>query len=184
MTPEEQKRISKKLSYLLRHHPEAVGLTVDKQGWARIDELLGCLAQDQFPVSREQLDIVVTENPKQRFLISPDGMAIRASQGHSIPVELGLLAVMPPQKLFHGTATKNVESIQNQGLIKGSRNHVHLSVDHTTAKSVGQRHGKPVILTVKALEMHQAGFEFFISDNGVWLTDHVPVDYLGFPQGR
>jgi len=184
MTPEEQKRISKKLSYLLRHHPEAVGLTLDKQGWAPIDELLICLEKDQFPVSREQLDVVVAENPKQRFLISPDGRAIRASQGHSIPVELGLVAVKPPAQLYHGTATKNIESIRVGGLLKGSRNHVHLSADRATAKNVGQRHGKPVILTVQALAMHEAGFEFFISDNGVWLTEHVSVDYLGFPEGK
>ncbi|MEL6538731.1 MAG: RNA 2'-phosphotransferase [Bacteroidota bacterium] len=182
MTPAEQKRISKKLSYLLRHQPEAVGLSLDPQGWAQIDELLSCLEKDQFPVSREQLGVVVAENPKQRFLLSPDGKAIRASQGHSIPVELGLVAVKPPEQLYHGTAQGNMESIRQQGLVKGTRNHVHLSVDWPTAKSVGQRHGKPVVLSVTAGAMHADGYEFFVSDNGVWLTEQVPSAYLVFPE--
>ena len=182
MTPEAQKRISKKLSYILRHHPEDIGLEVDNGGWANVDKLLRQLAEHQFPVSVEELAIVVAENLKQRFLLSPDGTRIRANQGHSIPVTLGLDPVTPPETLFHGTAIQNLEAIRKEGLTKQTRNHVHLSTDFPTAKMVGQRHGKAIVLTVQAKAMQTDGHAFFISENGVWLTDSVPIAYLTFPE--
>lgn len=174
------KFISKKLSYTLRHHPESIGLVLDKEGWANVSELLDGLAKDNVKVSMEDLQEVVAQNDKKRFAFSEDFKKIRASQGHSIDIELGYGAKTPPEILYHGTSTKSLDSIKEQGLLKQNRHHVHLSADKETAQKVGSRHGKPVVLIVNAKEMQQAGFEFFISENGVWLTETVPVDYLVF----
>ena len=172
-------KYSKKLSKILRHHPTMIGLTLDKNGWADVNELLEKYGTP--PLSIDILKEVVETNDKKRFAFNDDFSKIRANQGHSVKVDLALKTIQPPSILFHGTATKNVQSIENKGLMKGSRNHVHLSVDEITAKKVGSRHGKPIVLKVKALEMHEAGFVFNVSDNGVWLTERVPSQFLIFP---
>ncbi len=174
-------RTSKFLSTVLRHAPERVGLRLDEAGWARVDDLLAAADRAGVPLDRATLDRVVGENDKQRFAFSPDGLRIRASQGHSVRVELGLRPVEPPEVLFHGTAESNVESIRREGLRPGRRTHVHLSGDEATAVAVGRRHGRPVVLRIPAGRMHREGHAFYRSDNGVWLTDAVPPDQIGFP---
>ena len=169
---------SKFLSLILRHQPEKIGLSLDANGWADVAELLRLSAAAGKPLTRTLLEEVVTTSDKQRFVLSEDGLKIRANQGHSISVDLGLTPQVPPPVLFHGTATRFLESIRQQGLLKGSRQHVHLSPDEVTATKVGQRHGKPVVLKVTAGEMHAAGRLFYCSANGVWLTDYVPPVFL------
>ncbi len=166
-------RISKFISLVLRHHPSKIDLSLDENGWANVDELLV-----KAKIDRATLEQVVAQNDKKRFAFSADGQKIRASQGHSIDVDLALEPVSPPDVLYHGTATRFEESIMQQGLIPGQRNHVHLSADQQTAISVGKRHGKPIVFIVKAKEMEQDGFLFHLSENKVWLTEHVPVEYL------
>lgn len=174
--------VSKFLSLVLRHKPEEIGLTLDDQGWADIVSLIERMNEHGRPVTRELLDRVVAENDKQRFAISGDGRRIRASQGHSLEIDLALAPAEPPQRLYHGTATRFLASIRGQGLLPGARQHVHLSLDEATALKVGQRHGRPCVLIVQSGEMAAAGHAFFRSDNGVWLTPHVPVDFLVFPE--
>ena len=174
------KKISKFLSLILRHKPETIGLDLDKNGWAETQVLLEKLAPKKQGIDLETLEEIVANNDKKRFAFNADKTKIRASQGHSIDVKLGYTAVEPPEMLFHGTATRFLESIQKQGLLKGNRHQVHLSQNKNTATKVGSRHGKVVVLRVKAAEMHKAGFEFFVSENQVWLTDFVPVEYLEF----
>lgn len=176
-------RTSRFLSKVLRHAPESVGLRLDDAGWVDVAELLAAAARAGVPLDRPTLQRVVAENDKQRFALSADGVRIRASQGHSVPVELGLAPVAPPDVLFHGTADRNLESIRAQGLVPGRRTHVHLSADEATAVNVGRRHGRPVVLRIASGEMHRAGHAFFRSDNGVWLTDAVPPGHIVFPPG-
>ena len=133
-------------------------------------------------LTRELLEEVVADNDKKRFAFSEDGQRIRASQGHSVTIDLGLVPSPPPELLYHGTATRLVESIRATGPHSASRQHVHLSLDPATATRVGQRHGQPVVLTVRPGEMAAAGHSFFLSANGVWLTDWVPVAYISFPE--
>jgi len=161
----------------MRHAPERIGLRLDPAGWADIEELLR-LAQPRHPLTRDLIERAVAENDKQRFAISADGERIRASQGHSIEVDVGLSPTPPPRLLYHGTATRFLDAIRREGLDKRSRNHVHLSADADTAARVGARHGKPVVLRVRAAAMAEAGHVFFLSENGVWLTDAVPPAFL------
>lgn len=182
MQKNQMVKISKRLSYVLRHHPEAIELVMDEEGWVEVAMLIDRFSNNYFPITMEQLQQVVAENDKKRFAFNEDQTYIRASQGHSIGVQLGYEAIKPPEFLYHGTATRFANSIRKQGLKKQNRDHVHLSADEATAKSVGSRHGVPVILVVKALEMHQDGHKFFQSENGVWLTEKVPVRYLEFPE--
>ena len=170
---------SKFLSLVLRHQPEVIGLILDDSGWAVIDTLIR-LSQAHKPLTRALIEQVVEENSKQRFAISEDGRRIRANQGHSIEVDLGFVPVTPPTLLYHGTATRFVDAIRREGLVKRSRQHVHLSADADTATAVGARHGKPAALIVRAGEMAAAGHAFFRSENGVWLTDAVPVEFIDF----
>ena len=170
--------ISRFLSYVLRHQPAAVGLQLDDQGWTNIDQLLAACAAHGKPLMRSELELVVADNDKKRFAISADGLRIRASQGHSVGVELGYEPSAPPEVLYHGTAVRFIESIRREGLARGNRHHVHLSADQTTARSVGARHGPAVVLTVRSGAMWCDGFTFFISANGVWLTESVPPGYL------
>ena len=175
-------RTSKLLALVLRHAPQEIGLELDHEGWARIDVLLACAATHGRQISDALLREVVAGSAKQRYAISADGLSIRANQGHSIKtVDLGLVAVVPPALLYHGTATRFVNAIQDGGLLPGSRQHVHLSSLYETAVSVGARHGKPVVLTVRAAAFHAEGGVFFQSDNGVWLTAAVPVAFIDFP---
>ncbi len=173
-----EQKISRIMSLVLRHDPGSIGLALDENGWAVVDELVVCLNQDGKRVDREVIESVVENSDKQRFRISEDGRLIRANQGHSIAIDLKLEKKSPPEWLYHGTATKWMKSIEREGLIKGSRQHVHLSPDKETAKKVGARHGKPVVLEVAAQMLEQHGYDFYLSENGVWLTDHVPPDYL------
>ena len=170
--------LSKFLSLVLRHEPERLGLALDPAGWVAVDELLAAISRQKTPVTRERLDHIVAASEKKRFAFDETGTKIRASQGHSVEVELGYEPQVPPEILYHGTVEKFLPSIRTQGLIKGERHHVHLSADRPTAIKVGERRGKPVILTIKADEMHRAGHVFFRSANGVWLVDTVPAAFL------
>ncbi|WP_316821581.1 RNA 2'-phosphotransferase [Pedobacter gandavensis] len=174
----ELTRISKVLSLVLRHQPELMGIELDPNGWVDVNFLIQQMNVHDIAVNRMLLDEVVETNAKKRFAFSPNGKQIRASQGHSIAVELGYVAQIPPDFLFHGTAEKSVASILNTGLEKRDRQQVHLSQDQKTAIQVGGRHGKPVVLKIHAAAMHQAGYLFYLSDNLVWLTDHVPVQFI------
>lgn len=169
---------SKFLSLVLRHRPERIGLTLDAGGWAEVDDLVRCARAHGRLIDRALIEEVVAKNDKQRFAFSEDGRRIRASQGHSIDVSLGLEPRVPPARLFHGTADRFLDSIRRHGLVRGSRHHVHLSLDRDTAQRVGARHGRAVVLEVDAAAMHAAGYAFFRSDNGVWLTESVPPAYL------
>ena len=170
--------ISKFLSLVLRHQPEKIGLSLDQSGWASTPQLIEASRRSGFEFTLEELQNVVVGNDKKRFSLSEDGLRIRANQGHSIKVELGYAPTAPPETLYHGTAERFLASIKQQGLIKGKRQHVHLSADVDTATKVGRRHGKPVVLRVEAGRMRQDGFIFYLSANGVWLTEGVPVQYL------
>ncbi len=171
---------SKFLSLVLRHQPEVIGLSLDDAGWANVAELIELANKHKRPLTPELLQEVVLTNDKKRFAFSTDGSKIRASQGHSVVVDLELPVVTPPEFLYHGTATRFLESIKQQGLLPGSRQHVHLSADHATAIKVGQRHGKPIVLVVAALQMHESGYAFYYSENGVWLVAAVPVPFITF----
>ena len=171
-------KISKFLSLILRHKPEKIGLQLDGQGWAVVEELLQKMNEKGMKISQKDLEYVVENNNKKRFAFNADKSKIRASQGHSIPIDLGYKAQMPPAQLYHGTAEKFVSSILKNGIQKRNRQHVHLSADVETAINVGKRHGKPKVLQINAALMQENGFEFFISENGVWLTDFVPSEYL------
>ncbi|MEP3053883.1 RNA 2'-phosphotransferase [Ascidiaceihabitans sp.] len=175
-------RESKFLSLVLRHKPEEIDLQLDKHGWVEVDQLLRKMKKANRRLNREELIQIVEANEKKRFTLSEDGLRIRAAQGHSIDVDLGLQALRPPNELYHGTATANLDAIFADGLNSGRRQQVHLSLDQETAERVGQRHGKPVVLRVEAEKMFKDGFEFFRADNGVWLTDEVPTRFLGFGQ--
>lgn len=167
-------KISKFLSYVLRHKPESIGLTLDPNGgWADVKELLRLSN-----ITMDTLLTVVKTNNKQRFEFNADRSKIRASQGHSVGVDLGYSPSQPPSKLYHGTAKQNLDSIRATGINKGTRQHAHLSADIQTAMKVGSRWGDPVALEIDAGKMVADGHTFFISTNGVWLTDHVPPEYI------
>ncbi|MFB7664757.1 RNA 2'-phosphotransferase [Kitasatospora sp. NPDC056138] len=171
-------KTSKLLSRVLRHAPDSVGVTLDGNGWVRVDTLLAALARHGRRIGRAELDVVVETNNKRRFAYSEDGRSIRASQGHSVPVDLALPTTQPPPVLYHGTTGRALEAIFREGLRPMSRQDVHLSVDTETAVRVGSRHGRPVVLAVDAAAMAAAGHLFRVSANGVWLTDAVPPGYL------
>ena len=169
---------SKFLSLILRHKPETIGLELDPEGWVSIEDLLQNSEQHGFNLNRAILDEVVFTNDKMRFALSPDGLRIRANQGHSLDVELGLKKAEPPEMLFHGTVKRFLNAILAEGLNKMSRQHVHLSATLETARNVGARRGEPVVLSVDATRMHRKKFEFFLSANGVWLTENVPAEFI------
>jgi putative RNA 2'-phosphotransferase len=173
------KKESKFLSYVLRHHPDRLGLKLDRAGWVSVIDLLRALRENKTPMKWSMLKKVVRANDK-RFEFSEDGEHIRASQGHSLDVDLNYEAKTPPDLLYHGTAERFLPDIRKEGLQKRSHHHVHLSADKETARNVGQRHGKPVVLPVLAglMENH----EFFLSTNGVWLVSDVPTDFIEFPE--
>lgn len=173
------KEISKLLSYVLRHAPEHVGLTLDANGWVSIDVLISRFQATGVEVDRQMLEQIVAGSDKQRFTLSDDGLRIRAAQGHSVKIDLALESSTPPPLLFHGTAKANLDVILTEGLKPGQRQHVHLSLDEETAMKVGGRHGKPVVLRVDAARMSADGLIFYQAENGVWLTDKVPAAYLG-----
>lgn len=171
------KNISKFLSYVLRHCPEDINLTLDPEGWATISELI-YKSKPKLHLSQELIKQVVISSDKQRFKLSDDELKIRANQGHSIKVDLKFTPQEPPVILYHGTATRFLDSIKQEGLKPGQRHHVHLSSDIETATTVGKRYGKPAILKVSTNIMRQQGFKFFLSENNVWLTEYVPPRFL------
>jgi putative RNA 2'-phosphotransferase len=175
-------KASKFLSLVLRHRPEVIGLDIDEHGWAQVDELIEGANRSGRRLNRELIEKVVARSDKQRYSLSPDGERIRANYGHSIPVDLKLEPVAPPERLFHGTAQRFLDSIKDRGLSPGKRLYVHLSPDRGAAIQVGQRHGRPVVLEVKAGAMQRDGYRFFKSGRGTWLTRRVPPVYLEFPR--
>lgn len=179
MDEQRRVRVSKYLAKHLRHQPERIGLRLDEGGWVAVDTLLEATARHGFPITPEELAYVVENDNKRRYML--ENGRIRANQGHTIPVDLGLPVAEPPAVLYHGTGARNLPAIRAEGLRPMGRHHVHLSPDRATATRVGARRGRPVVLTVDAAGMRAAGHEFRVSANGVWLVDHVPPDYLGFP---
>ncbi len=177
-SPQSLTSISKFLSLVLRHEPQAIGLSLDSAGWADVNELLSKAALHKRPLSRELLQTVVETSDKQRFALSADGTRIRANQGHSIDVELDLVTAVPPAVLYHGTAKRFLDSILTQGLTKRQRHHVHMTEDQAVGIVVGSRYGNPVLLSIDAQRMAEDGLIFFLAANGVWLTDQVPSSYV------
>ena len=179
MTPKQKTRIGRKLSLVLRHNPQAIGINLDRHGWVTVEELLQRMTDSGTRLDFDELVEIVETNDKQRYSFDDARRRIRANQGHSLKdVDVELATKTPPTQLYHGTATRFLDSIISSGLTKRNRQHVHLSEDADTAVSVGARHGKTVVLVVAAGKMHAAGFVFYRSVNGVWLTDRVPVAYL------
>lgn len=173
-------RISKFISMILRHRPEVIGITLDEHGWANVNELIKGINEtgEEVEFSKATLETIVKTDKKQRYSFSQDRTLIRANQGHSIPVDVELEKKEPPKVLYHGTGSRFVKSIQEQGLLPMERLYVHLSTDVETATNVGKRHGTPVIFQVNAEQMQKDGYDFFQSVNGVWLTKEVPAKYL------
>ncbi|HET8729920.1 MAG TPA: RNA 2'-phosphotransferase [Moraxellaceae bacterium] len=170
---------SKFLSFILRHQPEAMGLTLDSEGWVDVDTLLVAANRAGNALTCDLLVEVVATSDKKRFTLSADGRAIRAAQGHSTTsVTMKHVEKVPPATLYHGTATRFLDSILENGLLPQARHHVHLSQDSETAAKVGARHGKLVILEVAAGTMQAQGHRFFQADNGVWLAAAVPPEFL------
>jgi putative RNA 2'-phosphotransferase len=174
----DKRKVSKTLSYVLRHKPEQIGIIIDKNGWTDVNDLLNKISIKVENVTFEVLEEVVAENDKQRFSFNEDKTKIRANQGHSIKVDLELKTKRPPKTLYHGTTKEAIDGIVKSGLIKMNRQHVHLSDEKETATKVGSRRGKAIIIFIDTQKMYADGFKFYQSENGVWLTDHVPSKYL------
>lgn len=170
--------ISKFMSLVLRHQPEKIGLELDAAGWTHIDDLLRLAAEAGRTISRDQLNEVVATSDKQRFALSDDGLRIRANQGHSVEVDLGLTPLAPPDVLYHGTASRFLDSVLATGLERRSRHHVHLTAQADTAIAVGRRYGAPILLRVAAGAMAGRGHVFRCSANGVWLVEAVPAEFI------
>lgn len=171
------KSTSKCISLILRHKPEVIGITLDDHGWADTQALIEGVNRTH-PLTMELLEEIVRTDEKQRYSFNADKSRIRANQGHSIPIDADLAETEPPETLYHGTGEKSVASIEREGLRPMSRLYVHLSPDTETARSVGSRHGRPVIYIVLAGEMYRSGYRFYRSANGVWLTKEVPARFL------
>jgi putative RNA 2'-phosphotransferase len=174
--------LSKFLSLVLRHRPGTIGIVLDQNGWVEIAELVSKCERHGTPISADILRDLVATSSKQRFAISEDGLRVRANQGHSVAIDLAYEPKPPPETLFHGTAYANLSSIRVDGLHKMERHHVHLSPDEATARIVGLRRGKPVVLRIASATMHVEGYVFYLSSNGVWLTEHVPAEHIEFPR--
>ncbi|MDB4275021.1 RNA 2'-phosphotransferase [Akkermansiaceae bacterium] len=172
------KKVSRILSLVLRHDPKSIGLTLDENGWVPLADLVTGLQKDGKKIDQEIVERVVANSDQQRFAISEDGLLIRANQGHSVDVKLELEEKEPPTWLFHGTSLRALTVIEGQGIHKQERDYVHLSADQSTARKCAQRKGKPVVIEVASKLMHKNGHVFYQADNGVWLTDHIPPDYM------
>ena len=172
---------SRMLARWLRHRPDAIGLVLDKHGWAEVAELITKAAAAGISITSTELQQLVIENDKQRFSLSDDGLRIRAAQGHSVAVDLKLPVKTPPPVLYHGTVRKFLPGIRKHGLLPGSRQDVHLSTNKETAMTVGERRGAAVVLVIETYPMVRDGFQFRCADNGVWLTSRVPPKYIRFP---
>lgn len=183
MNDKQRTKLSKAMSLLLRHRPQLGKLTLDEQGWVNMDALIDGLGRLGIRTDPEQVEEVIVKCDKQRFAWDEIHDRVRANQGHSVAVQLDLPECEPPDTLFHGTVDRFLSAIRTKGLQKRNRHHVHLSGDRQTAQKVGQRRGKPVILNVDAKRMQADGYKFYLSNNGVWLTDHVPSEYLILPKG-
>ena len=170
-------KVGRYLCLILRHKPETIGITLDEHGWANVEELINGVSKE-YPINIHILEDIVRLDEKQRYSFNEDKTLIRANQGHSIPVAVELDIVEPPKYLFHGTAEKYAGLIERDGLIPKSRLYVHLSKDVETAINVGKRHGEPVIYLVDSGEMYRQGYTFYLSANGVWMTNNVPVEFL------
>lgn len=177
LNAEELKKLSKAMSYWLRHKPEDIGLNISKDGWVDTQELIN-KGQKKMMFNFNDVKQVVQQNDKQRFAMSGDFLKIRANQGHSIEVKIEFQEIIPPVFLYHGTPKKYVDQIFKEGLKKMNRTHVHLSPDIETAAKVGSRRGDFVILKIEAMRMRADGYKIYISENGVYLTDSVPVEYI------
>lgn len=178
MNEKKVKKVSKFLSLVLRHKPYKANIALDAKGWADVDELIGNMQQKGMKIDREILDYAVEHNDKKRFSYNDDKSKIRANQGHSVTIEHDFEQCDPPEFLYHGTISRFMKSIQQQGLKPMGRHHVHLSADIETAKKVGLRRGFPVILKIAAKKMKENGSDFFISKNDVWLVKHIPPAYF------
>ncbi len=176
-------RLSRFLSYVLRHDPQAIGIELDAAGWADVEELVAAARRHGKQLERQTLVEIVERDEKRRYTLSADGQRIRANYGHSVPIRLALEPSRPPERLYHGTATRFLDSIMRQGLLPTGRQYVHLSLDVQTALQVGRRHGKPIVLVVDAGGMYADGFEFYCSAGGLWLVERVPVEYLRLAGG-
>ncbi len=174
----EDVRLGRFLSLVLRHNPQAAGITLDQHGWADVEALIQGVRKTGRSIDRVTLERIVRENDKQRYIFNDTHTKIRANQGHSIQVDIELREAEPPQVLYHGTSTRAYPSILQEGIRKMSRQYVHLSADFQTAMSVGKRHGVPIVITIDAAAMRKDKISFFLSENGVWLCGHVPPDYF------
>jgi putative RNA 2'-phosphotransferase len=170
--------ISRRLSYVLRHRPDSIGVALDGSGWVDVADLLAALASHGLRLTRAELDDVVRLSEKQRFAFDATGSRIRANQGHSVPVDLQLVPLQPPPELYHGTSERFIAAIMREGLTPRGRHHVHLSGDVETAHRVGARRRSPVVLRVDAAAMAAEGTRFYRTANGVWLVDTVPPRHL------
>lgn len=177
LTKEQETNLSKFVSYILRHNPDEIGVSLNEQGWTNIEEFIK-KSQSKYKFDLDDLKQVVANNNKKRFEISGDGQSIRAQQGHSVEVDLKLPDVKPPKELYHGTATRFLDNIKKEGLKPMSRHDVHLSYNQKTAEKVGQRHGKVIVLVIDTEKMFEDGFAFQCTANNVWLTKFVPVQYI------
>lgn len=184
MDKKRETRISKFLSLILRHQPEKIGLTLEKDGWANVEDLISASRKNGFSFSLEELKQTVANNDKKRFSFDQSETKIRANQGHSVSIEIEFEKRTPPPILYHGTAERNVESILENGLVKRARHDVHLSADTETARKVGIRYGRPVIFEIDTVAMMENGFDFFVSENGVWLVENVPPQFLRLPKNE
>jgi putative RNA 2'-phosphotransferase len=173
---------SKFLSLILRHKPDVIGITLDENGWTSIAQLIDKAHLHGVDITLDELHAIIASDDKQRFAMSSDQKRIRANQGHSLKIDLQLQPSIPPKVLYHGTAARNLASIKEQGILKGKRHHVHLSMDQETAFAVGSRYGKPIIIVVDAQRMINDKFIFYQTANAVWLTEFVPAAYLRFDQ--
>ncbi len=176
----DKNNISRFLSLVLRHDPSKIGITLDQQGWIAVDVLLHQLNDHGKNINFETLKEVVADNDKKRFAFNEDQTKIRASQGHSIKVDLKYKSIEPPEFLYHGTVPKFMDAIKENGLLKMTRHHVHLSESRDTATKVGARRGDPIILSIRSGEMFKAGYSFYKSENNVWLTNHVASEFIIF----
>lgn len=178
MEKKKENKLSVFISLILRHKPEAVGITLDEHGWANVDELIEGINKSGQQITTEILEEIVRNDEKSRYSFNQDKTLIRANQGHSVKVDVELKEQEPPSTLYHGTAKRFLESIFKDGLQPMSRLYVHLSKNHETAVKVGKRHGEPAVLQIDAGKMHRDGYKFYLSENGVWLTGEVPIEYL------
>lgn len=175
-------KLGRFLSLVLRHRPSAAGITLDAHGWADVDELLSGVRRTGRRIDMDTLERIVRENNKRRYSFNEDHTKIRANQGHSIPVDVELKKEIPPRRLYHGTVERFLPSIRREGIRKMGRQYVHLSADYQTAEEVGRRRGTPVVIVIDAEAMARDGAVFYLSENGVWLCDHVAPEYFLDPE--